>query len=115
MNLVGETLGKYHIPKEIGRGGMGAVYQGHDPALNRSVAIKALPPHLTWEPRYVDRFLNEARTVAKLGHPHIVNIHDVGAEDVSSRWCLHWRPTALPVIGRAASLRSIRWRPAEDR
>ncbi len=81
MNLAGKTLGKYQIGPEIGRGGMGAVYKGYDPALNRAVAVKILAPHLTWEGRFVDRFVQEARTVAQLSHPHIVSIHDVGAQD----------------------------------
>ena len=81
MNLAGKTLGKYQIGPEIGRGGMGAVYKGYDPALNRAVAVKILAPHLTWERRFVDRFVQEARTVAQLNHPHIVSIHDVGVQD----------------------------------
>ncbi len=81
MNLTGKMLGKYQMGPEIGRGGMGAVYKGYDPALRRTVAIKVLAPHLTWEKRFVDRFLREARTVAQLSHPHIVAIHDVGIQD----------------------------------
>jgi serine/threonine protein kinase len=81
MNLSGTQLGKYRIYNELGRGGMGAVYRGYDPALDRLVAIKVLAPHLTWEPRFVDRFLAEARTVAKLSHRNIVAIYDVDHQD----------------------------------
>jgi hypothetical protein len=81
MDLAGKTLGKYHIGQEIGRGGMGAVYKGYDPTLNRTVAIKILAPHLIWEKRFINRFVREARTVAKLSHPNIVSIHDVGVQD----------------------------------
>ena len=81
MNLIGKWLGKLQIVEEIGRGGMGAVYKGYDPALNRYVAVKVLAPHLAWEQRFVSRFLREARTVAQLNHPHIVSIYDVGQQD----------------------------------
>jgi len=79
-HLVGTKLGKYEIQAEIGRGGMGAVYRGYDPLLDRYVAVKVLAPHLVWEQRFVERFLREARAAARLKHPHIVTIHDVGHE-----------------------------------
>ena len=81
MDLIGKWLGRFQIVEEIGRGGMGAVYRGYDPTLSRSVAIKVLAPHLTWEQQFIDRFVREARTVAQLNHPHIVGIHDVGVQD----------------------------------
>lgn len=74
------SLGKYQIIEEIGRGGMGAVYKGYDPFLNRTVAIKLLAPHLVWETAFVERFMREARAVAQLRHPNIVDIHDVGQD-----------------------------------
>jgi predicted Ser/Thr protein kinase len=81
MNLIGRTIGKYRIVQEIGRGGMGVVYAGHQTELDRPVAIKVLAPHLAWEKTFVDRFLHEARMAAKLNHPHIVTIYDVGQQD----------------------------------
>jgi serine/threonine protein kinase len=78
LNLIGQTLGKYRILEEIGRGGMGMVYKAHDTVLDRLVAIKVLAPHLTWDQEFVQRFLHEARAAARLEHPHIVTIHDVG-------------------------------------
>jgi formylglycine-generating enzyme required for sulfatase activity/predicted Ser/Thr protein kinase len=80
-NLIGKTLGKYQVLEEIGRGGMGAVYRGYDPSLDRSVAIKVLAPHLVWERDFVQRFLQEARTAARLQHPHIVAVYDIGEQD----------------------------------
>ena len=80
MNLVGTRLGKYEIHIEIGRGGMGAVYKGYDPALDRYVAVKVLAPHLVWEKESVQRFVREARAAARLKHPGIVTIYDVGQE-----------------------------------
>ena len=76
--LIGSTLGKYQIVSRIGRGGMGAVYKGYDPLLDRYLAVKVLAPHLVWEEGFVERFLREARAAARLKHPHIVTIHDVG-------------------------------------
>ncbi len=77
-NLGGTQLGKYDIQDEVGRGGMGVVYKGHDPALDRSVAVKVLAPHLVWEKEFVERFVREARSAARLKHANIVAIHDVG-------------------------------------
>ncbi len=79
-SLSGTRLGKYEIQAEVGRGGMGAVYKGYDPALDRYVAIKVLAPHLVWEQEFVERFLREARAAARLKHANIVTIHDVGQE-----------------------------------
>ena len=78
--LVGGRLGKYEIRAEIGRGGMGTVYLGYDPLLDRQVAIKVLAPHLVWEQGFVERFLREARAAARLKHPNVVTIYDVGQE-----------------------------------
>jgi len=79
-DLVGTRLGKYDIQAEIGRGGMGAVYKGYDPLLDRYVAVKVLAPHLVWQTEFVERFLREARAAARLKHSSIVTIHDVGQE-----------------------------------
>jgi serine/threonine protein kinase len=78
QSLVGTRLGKYQIHAEIGRGGMGAVYRAYDPTLDRFVALKVLAPHLVWEKEFVERFLREARAAARLKHPNIVTIYDVG-------------------------------------
>jgi serine/threonine-protein kinase len=79
-NLLNTTLGKYEIRAEIGRGGMGTVYRGYDPTLDRHVAVKVLAPHLVWQENFVERFMREARSAARLNHPNIVTIHDVGNE-----------------------------------
>ncbi len=78
--LLGRTLGKYQIIEELGRGGMGAVFRAVDPTLQRDVAIKVLAPHLAWDEECVRRFLREAHLAARLRHPGIVTIHDVGHE-----------------------------------
>ncbi len=86
------SLGKYQIIQEIGRGGMGAVYKAHDPFLNRTVAIKVLAPHLAWEQAFVDRFLREARAVAQLRHPNIIDVHDVGQDGNSYYFVMAYLP-----------------------
>ena len=74
-----EALGEaYTIEGEIGRGGMGVVYRARDERLHRRVAIKVLPPELAYQKDIRERFAREAQTAARLSHPHIVPIHDVG-------------------------------------
>jgi hypothetical protein len=79
-SLVGSHLGKYEIKAELGRGGMGSVYLGYDPLLDRQVAVKVLAPHLVWDHEFVERFLREARAAARLKHLNIVTVFDVGQE-----------------------------------
>jgi len=69
--------GRYSLDREIGRGGMGVVFLARDVALDRPVAIKLLPPDLAARSDLRDAFLREARTAARLAHPHIVPIHAV--------------------------------------
>lgn len=69
------TIGHYHLRDRLGQGGMGIVYRAHDPRLERDVAIKCLRTELI-ESQYVERFRREALLLAKLNHPHIVQIFD---------------------------------------
>lgn len=73
--------GHYSLERELGRGGMGVVYLARDVALDRDVAIKLLPPILAAQATFRERFLREARTAARLSHPHIVPIHSVAERD----------------------------------
>jgi len=82
LRLQAAVAGRYTVEREIGRGGMGIVYRARDLALERSVAIKLLPPRLAAHDDLRERFLREARTAASLAHPHIVPIHLVEAHDV---------------------------------
>ena len=75
-----KRIGKYEILEQIGRGGFAVVYKVHDPDLDRVVALKVLAPHLTWDPTFVERFRREAQATAKLRHPHIITIHEVGQD-----------------------------------
>ncbi|MBQ7502073.1 tetratricopeptide repeat protein [bacterium] len=73
-------VGRYKVIEELGRGGMGVVYRGVDPVLERTVAIKVLPPK-KMNSKSVERFLREAKTAARLDSPYIVKIHDIGQVD----------------------------------
>ena len=75
------VAGRYSLEHELGRGGMGIVFLARDVALDRPVAIKLLPPALSRVASARERFLREARTAARLSHPHIVPIHAVEAHD----------------------------------
>jgi serine/threonine protein kinase len=72
----GTQIGPFRIERELGRGGAGVVYLAHDTKLNRSVAIKSLPPELTANPKARARFTREARVLASLNHPNIATIYD---------------------------------------
>ncbi len=72
---------KYEIIEEIGRGGMSVVYKALQKNLDRTVALKVLPPQLAQDKEYVDRFHREARAVARLQHPNIMTIYDEGVEN----------------------------------
>ncbi|GIX38542.1 MAG: hypothetical protein KatS3mg128_1004 [Silanimonas sp.] len=72
------SLGHYEIVAELGRGGMGVVYKGYEPALARYVAIKELSPALAHDPSLVERFLREARSMAALNDPHIIQVYFIG-------------------------------------
>ena len=77
---VRQTLGDYRILREIGRGGMGIVYEAEQISLGRRIALKVLPFAATVTPQQLQRFKNEARAAATLKHPHIVGVHSVGVE-----------------------------------
>ncbi|HQP86453.1 MAG TPA: serine/threonine-protein kinase [Thermoanaerobaculia bacterium] len=76
-----KQLGKYLIEAELGRGGMGVVYRAHQPSLERTVAIKLLSSDLIGDPDGVRRFRLEAKSVAKLNHPNIVQVYDIEEEE----------------------------------
>ncbi len=71
-------IGKFTIIRRLGRGGMGAAYEGHDPALDRSVAIKTLTADVIADKDSRSRFEREAKAAAKLQHPNIVTIYELG-------------------------------------
>jgi eukaryotic-like serine/threonine-protein kinase len=77
-NLIGTQLGGYAIQALIGSGGMANVYRGFDSNLQRSVAIKVLSPAIAAQPGFAERFRQEARLIASLRHPNIVQVYDFG-------------------------------------
>ena len=77
----GTKLGPYEIQSPLGAGGMGEVYRARDTRLDRTVAIKILPTHLSESPEFKQRFEREARTVSSPNHPHICQLFDVGQQD----------------------------------
>ncbi len=74
----GSSLGRYRVVEQIGRGGMATVFRALDPNLDRYIAVKVLPSYYTDDPTFVERFAQEAQTVARLRHANILQIYDFG-------------------------------------
>jgi Tol biopolymer transport system component len=77
----GTKLGPYEISSPLGAGGMGEVYRARDTRLDRTVAIKVLPSHLSADPELKQRLDREAKAISALQHPNICTLHDVGSQD----------------------------------
>jgi len=77
----GQTLGPYRIISQIGQGGMATVYKAYHAAMDRYVAVKVLPRQLAESQEFIGRFQQEARTIAKLEHAHILPVHDYGESE----------------------------------
>ena len=77
----GTTLGPYEITTPLGAGGMGEVYRARDTRLDRDVAVKVLPAHLSASPEARQRFEREARSASSLNHPNICTVHDIGSHE----------------------------------
>jgi tRNA A-37 threonylcarbamoyl transferase component Bud32 len=78
VTQLAELFPQLKILELIGQGGMGAVYKARQPSLDRLVAVKVLPPEAGRDPAFAERFNREARALARLSHPNIVAVHDVG-------------------------------------
>jgi serine/threonine protein kinase len=74
---IGSRVGKYHILRELGRGGMGEVYLAEDTLLGREVALKRLLPIFAEDEEFVTRFKREARAISRLTHPGLVSVHSL--------------------------------------
>ena len=81
MSLIGKTLGQFRVVERLGAGGMSTVFKAYQPTLDRYVAVKALPGYLAQDPMFLQRFTQEARSIAKLTHPNIVQVYDFGEQD----------------------------------
>src|SRR6266699_6726312 len=77
----GTKLGPYEIVGPVGAGGMGEVYRARDTRLDRTVAVKILPAHLSQHAEARERFDREARAISSLSHPNICHLYDVGQQD----------------------------------
>ncbi len=113
--LIGKTIDSYKILEVIGRGGMGVVYKARDTALDKLVALKMMDPRLAEDASFLKRFRSEARALAKLEHPNIVNVYALReteygifivmeyvdgitlSEMLSQSGSFHWRK-ALPIF-----------------
>jgi len=104
----GMRLSRYELVREIGRGGMAIVWLARDVELSRSIALKVLRPGLAVEARHVDRFRREALSVAKLRHPHVVQVHEVG----ETQGC-HWM--AMEFVEGPSLARVLEAMPPERR
>jgi|GEM_PF-1210819 serine/threonine protein kinase len=76
--LIGQTVGNYVISEELGAGGMGAVFLAEHPHLGKQVAVKVLHSHFSPTSNVADRFLIEAKAIAKIEHPNIIDVYDFG-------------------------------------
>jgi ligand-binding sensor domain-containing protein/tRNA A-37 threonylcarbamoyl transferase component Bud32 len=77
----GKRLGAYQLIEQIGQGGMATIFKSYQPSMDRYVAVKILPSHFTQDETFSARFMQEARTLARLEHPHILPVHDYGEQD----------------------------------
>jgi serine/threonine protein kinase len=80
-HMIGSTVSHYEILEQLGSGGMGIVYGAEDTRLKCTVALKFLPPTLTFDDEARQRFIHEAQAASALDHPNICAIHDIGESD----------------------------------
>src|SRR5216117_4026932 len=78
--MIGQTISHYKILEKLGEGGMGVVYKAQDLKLDRPVAIKFLPSHLSGSDENKRRFEQEAKATAALNHPNILNVYEINEE-----------------------------------
>ena len=109
--MVGREVGDYRIIREIGRGGMGVVFEAEQISLGRRVALKLLPSHARLDPKQVTRFEREARAAARLHHTNIVPVFAVGEENGLSYYAMQFiRGLSLDAV--LDDLRNIEYKDA---
>lgn len=77
-DLIGKRIAQYEVRRIVGRGGMGTVYEAHEPNLERSVALKVLSPEAGGDRENVDRFKREAKVLAQIEHPNVLRVYQLG-------------------------------------
>jgi serine/threonine-protein kinase len=111
-----ETIGRYRIVRELGRGGMGVVYEAEDPLLSRKVALKTIHRGLISDPAagkmFEERFFAEARAAAGLSHPGIVVVHDVGRDEAGILFIALEFLTGQTLDKRLAATGALPWEEA---
>src|SRR5215510_3090487 len=90
--MIGQTLDHYRIESKLGEGGMGIVYKARDTHLDRTVAIKVLPPDKIADSSRKQRFVQEAKAASALNHPNIVTIYDVRRQDGTDFMVMEYIP-----------------------
>lgn len=81
LNLIGQSLGRYHIIEQLGEGGMASVFKAYDTSLERFVAVKVIRTDKGQETAFLHRFQREAKALARLEHPYILQVLDYGEQD----------------------------------
>src|SRR5271165_5882303 len=104
-DLTGARLGDFEVVRELGRGGMGVVYEARQVSLNRRVALKVLSGGLGLTGRAVDRFQREAEAAAKLHHTNIVPVYATGEQDGTHFYAMELidGPSLYAIIGQLRS------------
>ncbi len=102
-NLAGRRFGAYEVLDVLGSGGMGRVYRARNVTLDRIVALKTLAPQFSSDSGFVQRFLKEARSAARLNHPNIVQIYDFGCEEGTYFLAMEYvdGPSLRALLGKA--------------
>jgi serine/threonine protein kinase len=104
--LIGARLGDFEIVCELGRGGMGVVYEARQVSQNRRAALKVLGPGLGMTPKAVDCFRREAAAAAKLHHTNIVRVYATGGAPTSTPWSWSTGPHSTRSSASSAAARA---------